>query len=81
MLKPFTAKIEAAYTDRNSEIVEQFLMPDQQYQALNTKINDSLDQIEKNLPPEKVQLIFELDSSWIERVERPGWRRHSRNPG
>jgi hypothetical protein len=45
MLKPFTAKIQTALTDRVSEVEEQLLMPDPQYQELNTKINGVLDRI------------------------------------
>jgi hypothetical protein len=67
MLKPFTTKIQTALTDRVNEIEEQLLMPDGQYQALNTKINEVLDQIGQNLSPGKERLLFELDEVWVER--------------
>jgi hypothetical protein len=67
MLKPFTTQITAFLTDRVNEVEEQLLMPDGQYQALNTKINDVLDRIGQNLPPGKERLLFELDEVWVER--------------
>jgi hypothetical protein len=67
MLKPFTAKIQSALTDRTNEVEEQVLMPDQQYQELNTKINEVLDRIGQNLLPGKEQLLFKLDEFWVER--------------
>ena len=67
MLKLLTAKIQTFLTDRVSEVEEQLLMPAPQYQALNTKINDVLDQIGQNLPPGKERLLFELDEVWVER--------------
>jgi hypothetical protein len=67
MLKPFTAKIQTALTDRTNEVEEQILMPDPQYQELNTKINEVLDRIGQNLPPGKERLPFELDEFWVER--------------
>jgi hypothetical protein len=67
MLKPFTTKIESALTDRTNEVEEQLLIPDGRYQELNTKINEVMDEIGQSLPPEKGQLLFELDSFWVER--------------
>jgi hypothetical protein len=67
MLKPFTTKIQTALTDRVNEVEEQLLMPDGQYQALNTKINEVLDRIGQSLPPDKERLLFELDEVWVER--------------
>lgn len=67
MLKTFTTNIQTALTDRTNEVEEQLLMPDGQYQALNTKINDVLDQIGQNLPPGKERLLFELDEVCVER--------------
>jgi hypothetical protein len=67
MLKKFTPQIEAALIDRINEIAVQLLLPDPQYQELTTKINNSLDQIEQNLPPNKEQLLYELDKVSVER--------------
>jgi hypothetical protein len=67
MLKPFTAQIESALIDRTNEIEEQLLMPDEHYQQLNAKINDTLDQIGQTLPPGKEQLITDLDRFYLER--------------
>ena len=69
MLKTFTTQIEAALTDRINEIEVQVFMPDPEYQKLNTKINEVLDQIGQNLPPGKERLLFELDEVWVEREE------------
>jgi hypothetical protein len=74
MLKKLTAKIESALTDRTNEVEEQLLIPDGRYQELNTKINEVMDEIGQSLPPEKGQLLFELDSFWVERdVLAYGW--------
>jgi hypothetical protein len=59
-------KITAFLADRVNEVEEQILMPDLQYQALNTKINEVLDQIGQNLPPGQERLLFDLDEVWIE---------------
>ena len=67
MLKPFTAKIESALTERTNEVEEEVLMSDGRYQELNTKINEVLDEIGQSLQPEKGRLLFELDSFWVER--------------
>jgi hypothetical protein len=67
MLKKLTAKIQSALTDRINEVEEEVLIPDGRYQELNTKINEVLDEIGQSLPPEKGQLLFELDSFWVER--------------
>jgi hypothetical protein len=67
MLKPFTIKIQTALTDRVAEVAEQLLLPDQRYQELNTKLNEVMDQIGQNLPPEKERLLLDLDKVSIER--------------
>ena len=67
MLKRLTIKIQDILIDRSNEIEEQVLMPDRQYQELNTKINELVDQIGQNLPPDQERLLFELDQFWVER--------------
>lgn len=67
MLKRLTTQIQDILIDRSNEIEEQVLMPDRQYQELNTKINELVDQIGQNLPPEQEGLLFELDQFWVER--------------
>lgn len=67
MLKPFTAQIKDALTERANEVEEQILMKDGRYRELSDKMQDILDRIEKKLPLENAQLLIDLDDFWIER--------------
>jgi hypothetical protein len=67
MLEPFTIKIQSALTDRMAELEEHLLLPDPHYQALNTILNEVMDQIGQNLPPEKERFLLDLDKVCLER--------------
>jgi hypothetical protein len=67
MLKPFTINIQSALTDRVAEVEEQLLLSNPRYQELNTKLNEVMDRIGQNLPPEKEWLLLDLDKVNVER--------------
>jgi hypothetical protein len=66
MLRRYTQIVRDVIAERSIEVETEFLTTEPRYQELNVKICELLDTIERNLPLEMQQLVFDLDDVMME---------------